>query len=276
MVEESGREFVLAIAPDKNAIYPEHLGAVQSLAECAQAQRARLREMLREEPPPGYIDLWQVLSEAKTSWPGVPLYSKTDTHWLPFGVAQATREIVERVAPGLWRPSDLVRTHSVASVGDLTKLLGLTSTTTVPQHLVHRPRVKTRRPRTAANDSLGTILYSSVAVRGRAEISSKRVLLLVDSFGILAAPMIAAYFEETAMTQWRFVKLADARSDFIRRILRADVVIVETVEHHSYKVFADSFSDEFLREIERALESDAFRKERREAQDAPSRTSLKP
>lgn len=86
----SGHPVVVSIAPDKSTIYPEYLGTLPPVPECAKNTYDFWLENYTQSPLDTFIQLDQYLFGAKSR--GVVLYQKTGTAWTPEGV-----DIVSRV-----------------------------------------------------------------------------------------------------------------------------------------------------------------------------------
>lgn len=87
--QSQGRDFRFMIAPNKNALYPEHMPDYGVKAEVHDAHR--LQQLLGDMDVP-YIDLFTVIAEADTTSLG-PLYFAHDSHWNDMGAALAADTI---------------------------------------------------------------------------------------------------------------------------------------------------------------------------------------
>ena len=75
--------------------------------------------------------------------------------------------------------------------------------------------------------------------------------------------MIAPYFKETIMAQWLFAAEPSARAKLFEDLRRADVVVIEVVEHRSYFALDEvlkngpRLSEGFMQELASALAPEA-------------------
>ena len=85
-VESKGAAFAFALAPNKNALYPEHM-PYYYLQTSQSSNAERLRPLL-EEGGVKYIDLFDMFGSSSQEW-----YLKKDSHWDNRGALMVTQEI---------------------------------------------------------------------------------------------------------------------------------------------------------------------------------------
>lgn len=241
IVASSGREMVTMVAPDKSTVHRELLPRGMAKKNCFSAYIDRLWSSLASADIPGYVDLRKALSRrARES--REPLYLRKDSHWDSAGSLVAVEAAVERIRPGLWRPSEVRFDGLYKYRGDLTGLLGQVEEDEAPRYGVERPDVQ-RLPRTKA----GSIERAAIGrFRNRApsgRLLQGRTLLLLDSFGLVAVNQIAPFFEDLTT-----VNLADFdAARFTHLIEDAERVWFLSVERGlSYRLKEEIGSPRFL------------------------------
>jgi alginate O-acetyltransferase complex protein AlgJ len=247
ILEDSGRQLVIAIVPDKASIYPEHLDASLPLVRCAAEKRRRLRTAMRDEKLSGDLDLWGVFHVVKLRTPSPLLYIPNDTHWSPWGALQTTRRAIRQIAPDLWLRDEVRQPRVDDHEGDLTRMIGLPSRLPVPFYRIVRPRIAVKPlPSDGSPARLSETHRYRASVREGAPpepLLEGNLLLIHDSFGAEVMPMLRSYFAETRAAHWkstgRSVALAAAMGE-------ADVVLLVVAERNAYGWIDRTFSAEAL------------------------------
>ncbi len=123
LCDEMGVPFVYAIAPAKQAVYPEALPP--GFSPAGQSLASRVKGQLRERDDVRFVDLHGPLLEAKQRR---QVYYKQDTHWNLRGGWVAYRALAKAVPPSVGMEvlgeSD-VAFEEKSRVGDLARSLGL-------------------------------------------------------------------------------------------------------------------------------------------------------
>jgi len=121
IVEASGRQFVLIIAPDKSTVVPQNLPDSYPGKQCAQAATSAF---WRQVPAAtGAIDLRSDLA-AWGAQLGHPVYPPQDGHWADEGAITMTRALAEAVRPGASAGWVIQPSQAWQTSADLPPLIG--------------------------------------------------------------------------------------------------------------------------------------------------------
>jgi hypothetical protein len=238
IVEGSGRQLVLTIAPDKNAIYPEQLGGAAQKGACAQETRSELRERLDAVTPPGYVDAYAAM-ESIAEAADRPVYYPHDTHWTTRGLASFVEQIVEGLQPGLWDPEALT-IREEPHTGDLTRLMGMPRELDTQRTFVDRPGVAT--PGLEGDERLRP--PSTGQIVPQAPESTPRLpgrtLVIFDSFFDNAIGMLAPYTTELTFVRWG--QFDETR--FAELVRDHDVIVIESAERNVYEKYGEELGSD--------------------------------
>jgi hypothetical protein len=225
-----GIQLVVAIAPNKESIHPEHLP--QSVVKIGKESRSDqvLRYMKAHQGIP-ILDLRPPLLEARQAG---QVYYRTDSHWNGLGSHAAYTAILEhlrRTHPEL-EPLPLERfaLREETYSGDLANFLTLRGTWVEPT-VELEPRF-TPRAMLVTDD-----LRKSVRTWQNTDPNLPSVLMISDSFGNSISPLLAEHFGR--FTQ-RFTGLPGnrvANRNLVERFIQeehADIVILLLVERNLY------------------------------------------
>jgi len=213
--DEIGAPFVYAIAPAKQAIYPEELPT--GFAPVDRSLACRVKEELREQGDVHVVDLHAPLLGAKQRR---RVYYKQDTHWNLRGawVAYETlaKAVPSSVGMQMLRESDVVFDKLTRVDGDLARSLGLgrvmreaTEGAAVPESRTTTDRHKGRR---LEDETLHS-------VRNRGE--GPRAVVLCDSY-------VFSYlwvFLSESFSEIHYLHHDSGRGEIEIRAHRPDVVI---------------------------------------------------
>ncbi len=244
VLRASGRRFIFLVAPNKAAVYPEYLGSATSLAGCSRAFRQQLRSRLRQAEIPDSIDLWQALESLKGRTDR-EIYFPHDTHWTADAALEATRRIVERLAPALWDESRVVTTFGRRHRGDLSNMIGLpTWDATVAHKIARGVKVKfIQRSQFDRRSASGDVLQ-------------ERVLLIDDSFGRMYRHSLSQFLGDGTWIHWGSFISPRHRASMMGQLARAEVVVLEVVERllaglsgHSWQDIPVRLADELSAEL---------------------------
>ena len=208
-----GIPFIVAIAPDKHSIYPEHLPSYLSRAGTSPT------DQLVAHDPSGelFLDLRHTLLDAKRRSPLI-LYCKNDSHWNQFGAYLAYLEIMRRITTGEpleFADSDFVRRAS--PFGDIVPMVGVgwhreSETTGLAGHLPSDPLVLNRFSDGLVQDPIPSPMTRVTDHRGFMVVNPRRtgtILILGDSF----ADVLSMYFNRTfGKTVYQHYRHFDGRS----------------------------------------------------------------
>ena len=231
-----GIGYVFIVAPNKEAIYPEHLP--QSIVRGAPMRLDQLSAYLTSRGEPAWLgDLRPVLTGQKSN---LPLYIPIDVHWNAYGSYLAYHWIVEQLdhaKPGVAAPLDLAPTMfgpQETREGDLARAMGL------PIFPVPMPSAIYTGPALTCHAQLvplESLLAQASGVRWSpdkaadcpraAAAGAGRALVLHDSMILAMSDYLSSSFAHTRFA-WMFPSLGD-----IKRYVATehpDVVIEERVE----------------------------------------------
>lgn len=192
VVEATGRELIVAIAPDKATIIPEFLP--DGLDTCVQENAAALNAL---DGPDSLVTVWNEMTTARAN--ELPVYFRLDTHWTSEGAGVMAAAIVERLVPGGWDVDAVEEVATVDHEGDLTVLLGLPSSEETVEQEVALPGDHTRTERRLLT-ATGREYEKAVSVDFTSSdaVVSGHTLVMHDSYGWTLTPMLAPYFEDAA------------------------------------------------------------------------------
>ncbi len=221
-VQRSGREFFLFVPPDKSSVQPEHLPPDYVGKACATTVDQQFWQQM--DTTSGAIDPRPEL-QAAAEETGKPVYFPQDTHWTFTGGLVMTRELAERIQPGVsttWRVTQGVK-HSGAA--DLPPMIATSGTDTAyTYHLA--PDGITNRDRPVASDVQAPVtLHTDDPATGMVRA---KTTMIDDSFAQYASPLLAATFADLTMVgQQAVASDPTAEAD---RMVASQVVVVEVVE----------------------------------------------
>lgn len=187
VVESSGREFVLVVAPDKSTMVPEHLPIDYVGTQCANEARTDFwRRVINDA---GATDIRPALEQAANRR-GAPVYSKVDTHWTYEGGLAMTRLLAEEVDPGVTAPWKATPATVVSRDGDLPPLIGQRAEFPLQTYDL-APDGVTVRSRAVDSGFREPLNLSQAPGTGMVAPS---VGVIADSFTLLATPYLAGTF----------------------------------------------------------------------------------
>ena len=219
--------YVFTIAPDKHAIYPEHVPATIRRVH----DQSRMDQIVATLAGTGVsvVDLRPALDEGKTR---ERLYDLTDTHWNDRGAFIAYRQIIEAVRrqvpaiPAAWTRADFEATERETAGKDLAGMMGLkrslreTELRLVPK----RPRLA-RVVEPAGADPAAQLGRLVTEIPGS---TLPRALILRDSFASRLVPFLSEHFSRAVYMWQNDFDPYDVNQE------RPDVVIQEIVGRHLY------------------------------------------
>ncbi len=200
-IRAEGRPALLAVAPDKGSVYPEHLDDFPGSDCVTDGKRRFWTELERAESPSGVISLRDDLLRLKRR-AGDDLYARKDSHWTTAGTLALVRAVLDGIGhPGVaLRDGEIVDPGRGEYTGDLTNLLGVGETDTQAQRGIERDPAAKRIP--------------------------GRTLLIGDSYAQGPTAQLAPYFDDLKVVFWA----GTTPAELAREVRAADRVVVETVE----------------------------------------------
>lgn len=174
-----GIQFVFFVAPNKSAIFPEHLPA--SIKPVPRPNRlVQFHDYMRQHCRALIVDPTEKLLQRKDE----PIYYRTDTHWTTLGALYATRSLMDAVRPKLpprddWfvlNPASFNKTVTTQGGGDLAHMLIMAEA--MSDHVVHLNPLEDRNATAHAQG-----------------LSRPKAILHGDSFSVFLPPFLAQDFE---------------------------------------------------------------------------------
>ena len=212
-VQQRGARFLLAIAPNKNTLYGEHMPAYDAFIVDPEHDADRLAPLLRElgVPEADLFGLFRAEDEI--------LYLKRDSHWNGRGALLAYRRLME----GLGLPYDdyagVPASRALDNDGDLNRMLyTLYGKKSADYHYEIPQLFSYAAPGASVED--GRIETSGGA-------GSASLLMFRDSFGNTLIPLLANQFERAC-----FSKETPCGLEALMDACAPDAVIVEKVERN--------------------------------------------
>jgi hypothetical protein len=164
LLEDAGKQMVIAIAPDRAIMIPELTGDISN--ECQRQNTAAIDRLAESS---AVVDLGDAVS-------GEEHALQIDTHWSPTGAMAGARAVVEAIRPGTWEERTL-ESEVVERRGDLDGLLGYENTESVNLLTIDQPEP-------TSLEALPTSIPGRPLVRARTPGAAEHhVLLIHDSFG---------------------------------------------------------------------------------------------
>ncbi|EKD35730.1 MAG: alginate O-acetyltransferase [uncultured bacterium] len=236
MLQKLGANYLVAIAPNKECLYPEFLPARfngKAGTTMLEAMNTRMHDSPMSDH---FLDLGETLRQAKTTG---HIYFKTDSHWNPRGAYFAYRAIIERIRQ--WYPEVVPlpedrfdKRPGMSTTGsDLVLVMGLIGgiSEEVEDWDVQRPCAE---PEDRIITSKTLPAGQSLTANGCPAGAALRALVISDSFG----EGLHDYFSETFqdVVYSRDMTLPDLQS-FITEY-RPDIVLDLRVGRYLPKVMS--------------------------------------
>ena len=229
-VTATGRQLIVAIAPDKATIIPDFLPEIDT---CVHETAQQLHDL---DGPESLLTVWDEMRTARAR--ERPIYFRLDTHWTNEGAGVMAQSIVERIVPDGWQPDAVTPTASVDHEGDLTVLLGLPSTEPAEELETVLPdseQLRDVRPLlTAAGIEYDKVVAVDFSGTGDL-IVPDHTLVMHDSYGWALTPMLAPYFGSAS-----FVAETDPAAGHMRDDLaRAELIVHLSVQRSLHEITID-------------------------------------
>jgi alginate O-acetyltransferase complex protein AlgJ len=249
-VQASGRTFVLAVAPDKTTMVPEHLPGTYLGKECAAQRRTAFWDALRADPPVGYLDLRGPLT-AEQARTGDPIYRPSDTHWGPRGAAVYVQQLAQRLDPAVAASTQVVDAGQASEPGDLSAMLGQSESDEVSAVQLQRPGVTPVGRDSLALPEMPYAPETFQNATSGAPLFQPSTLVLGDSFTNASSSMIGQLFASVTLLHNEVAgQFPQAVAD---TMVKSDVVVYEIVERTISSGGGALISDDSLAAIEATL-----------------------
>lgn len=222
VVQQSGRQFVLVIPPDKSDIFPDYLPDQYPGKDCAPVAATEFWKQMGSNV--GYLDLKPALYDASVKL-GRPIYFRTDSHWLfNGGLTMATR-LADQISPGVtagWR-SEPGRTVTITT--DLPPLLNHKGTEQTPMPTLAPDGGANRAQNYLGHSTLSPIEVHTTPVKGMVTTS---VGMISDSFTEYADPYLTAGFSDITVMHTDYVQRQLDQA--AQHLVDSKVVVIEAAE----------------------------------------------
>ncbi|HKR52053.1 MAG TPA: hypothetical protein VJT72_21230, partial [Pseudonocardiaceae bacterium] len=223
VVEASGRQFVLVVAPDKTTMVPEQLPVEYLGRDCSA--RAREEFWRRVVAEAGAIDLRPSLTEIARRQ-GSPVYYPADTHWSQEGGLAMTYALADRVEAGITRTWQVAPAGSIPWSDDISPLLGRSGERAIPTYSL-APAGQQDRARSIASDFRVPLHLTSAAAAGTVD---RPVRMIADSFTQFASRYLAAAFTDITVVHPDTVAATPRQAGAL--LATGKVVVVEVAERN--------------------------------------------
>ncbi|MGH3799525.1 MAG: alginate O-acetyltransferase AlgX-related protein [Pseudonocardiaceae bacterium] len=223
VVQASGRQFVLVVAPDKTTMVPEHLPAEYLGRDCSA--RARGEFWRRVVAEAGAIDLRPALAEI-TRRQGSPVYYPADTHWSQEGGLAMTYALADRVHSGITLTWQVTPAGSIPWPDDISPLIGRSGERAIPTYSL-APAGLPDRTRSIASDFRVPLSLISEPAAGTV---SQPVRMIADSFTQFASRYLAAAFTDITVVHPETVAAAPRSAGEL--LASGKVVVLQVAERN--------------------------------------------
>ena len=240
IIDESGRDVLTMVAPDKSSVHPELMLAFAK-EDCFHDYTESLWQHLDDAGVAGFVNLRVLLSDASAA-SREPLYLRKDSHWDSAGSLVAVQSAIEHFKPGLWSESEIHYRGLGNYTGDLTGLQGNPESDEAPIYEVVRPDV-TNVSVEVLDDIEGGFNRRFINTAPDGRLIKGRTVMFVDSFGMVSLPQYVPFFEDLTV-----IRLVDFEAQrFADLIQDADRVWVISVERSlSYRLENEIGATPFL------------------------------
>lgn len=245
-IEASGREFVLAIAPDKITISPEYLPDRFPGKDCVQRLSDELWKQFGGEDY--VLDLRDDIKRRAVEI-GRPVYPALDAHWGDEGGLIMAQRLAERLRPGISAGWVVSPGQPWRVPADIPPLIGRSGDIDGRAYSVKPDGIREQAHDVPKdfNSPLHLTTTSGPGTYGR------QVGMLGDSFSIRAKKYLGAAFGDITMMHYGQLHKDDARDEVVRTLAESDVVVVEIAERvlttGNVVVFTPDVTDQILHEV---------------------------
>lgn len=222
IVQQSGRQFVLVVPPDKSDIFPDYLPDQYPGKDCAPVAAAQFWKQLGTDI--GYVDLKPALYDASVKL-GRPVYFKTDSHWLYPGALTMVTKLAEHLEPGVTASWKVGPGKDVTINTDLPPLLNHKGTEQTPMPTLAPDGGQNRTQPLLGHSTLEPIQLHTTPVKG---MVTDNVAMISDSFTEYADPYLAASFSDLTVMHTDFVQRHLDQT--AQNLVDSKVVVIEGAE----------------------------------------------
>ncbi len=189
-VTNSGRRFLLIVAPDKSTSYPQNLPGNYPGKSCATAWSNQFWTSLRATPGLNLVDVLAPLEQAQQRT-GLPMSRPHDSHFSPLGASIYAQTLAAALDSRLAQGTTVNPAGYVDAQGDLSVLTGHKTTDHVLSYPVVRAGI-TQQPGSQAE-----LRYTRTHVVNKttsAPLYQDPTIMLGDSFTASSLPDLLPYF----------------------------------------------------------------------------------
>jgi hypothetical protein len=227
-LKAGGRRVVLIVAPSKEAVYPENLGYLPpAWSRCEMQRTGELMGAVHHSRVDSVDMLGQLSALKHLSIKS--LYYPTGSHWTEAITTLMSRDIVETLRHGLWKPTALRTVGATPTISDLSSMLGVPTFETIEDLEVARDDVDTRVVEKESCPHYGPgclVRYQSLGAPGT--LIAERTIIIHDSFAEPIAATLPQYFSDVTFLTW---SESGAWDDMLAHALQySRIVILESYE----------------------------------------------
>ena len=240
IIQESGRDVLMMVAPDKSSVHPELMDEFAK-QQCFGEYTESLWQHLDDAEIAGFVNLRRLLRDASAST-REPLYLRKDSHWDSAGSLVAIEAGIEHFQPGLWSDEEVNYRGLGEYTGDLTGLQGKPEVDEAPLYEVLRPDVVNQSTE-VLDDIEGGFNRRFINSAPAGRLIEGRTVMFVDSFGMVSLPQYVPFFEDLTV-----IRLVDFEAQRFADVIEdADRVWVMSVERSlSYRLENEVGATAFL------------------------------
>lgn len=244
-IEASGREFVLAIAPDKLTISPKYLPERYPGKDCVQRTTDEFWNLYRNEDY--VLDLREPLRNREIEL-GSPVYPSLDAHWGDEGGLLMTKAIAEHLRPGISKGWVVKPGEPWRAPADLPPLIGRSGDIDGRFYTVKPDGIRdqARNIPQDFNTPLHLATTSGPGTFGR------KVGMLGDSFTIRSKRYLGAVFGDITLLHYGTLH-NKGRQQAMELLADSDVVVLEIAERvlttGNVVVFTPEVADQIVSEL---------------------------
>lgn len=223
IIEASGRRVVFTVAPNKSSVIANDLPRAVPRGDCALRAIERQNQLIDGIRHPLYVGIRRPLADAHAA--GRQVFFRTDTHWTMLGGAMYAQALATRLDPEL-APRLRLEPLQHTRIGDLTKLIGLTSPESLTSATLSSGATVFPGAKKTTKGARPVYQPESWVTRPGKGLVQGHTLLLGDSFTGAALSSLRPIFAQGRFVVFRLVP----QEQLISEIRSADTVVIEVIE----------------------------------------------
>lgn len=221
VVESSGREFRLVIAPDKTTMHPGNLPDEYAGEQCSTQARKEFWKRVPQET--GAIDMRQPLRDVAER-NGRPVYHDIDTHWTHEGGLAMAYQLAEHIDPGITNTWEVSEGRSYPHSADIPDLRGQDREVMIESFRL-APDGETDTTRSKPSDFDPPLRSEAAAKPG---MVSRPTRMIADSFTQFASPYLMASFADLGIAHPKLLAREPERVGSL--LAESEIVVFELSE----------------------------------------------